>query len=163
MSLPAKKIIGYFTSPFPSTEGFSSYKSPGLLVHVPLIVIFGFTGYCFFREQAFLWPLILFYLIAGLYLGRTVAILAHYNIFIVIAVWAVFIVSIRYADRLPASVPLTLSVPVTAAILIAFFLDIRKGADLYSADDESAEEDKERRRSGSDSANAEEKDDDGKA
>ena len=60
-----KSYSAYFIRPFPGTQGFSAYRFPGMLVHIPLFLIFLFLG---------------------LYLGRDIAIYAHYNPLITVAV-----------------------------------------------------------------------------
>src|SRR5947199_2842813 len=72
--------LTYFARPFPRAEGFSAYRSPGLLVHVPVIAAFCFLCLLLLRGTPGFWlfPLGAVYLAIGLYLGRDVAILCHY-------------------------------------------------------------------------------------
>ncbi len=81
-----KRYGAYFIRPFPSTEGFSAYRFPGMLVHLPFLFIFLFLGLYLNLGTTWLWPFIVLYLVIGLYLGRDIAIYAHYNPLIILAV-----------------------------------------------------------------------------
>jgi len=81
-----KKYTAYFLRPFPSTEGFSAYCFPGILVHLPLFLTFLFLGLYLNMGATWLWPFIVLYIVIGLYLGRDIAICAHYNPLITLAV-----------------------------------------------------------------------------
>jgi hypothetical protein len=82
---------GYFRDPFPSARGHSPYRFPGLLVHVPVWLAFLVLGYQLNGQQAWLYPAVVGYCIIGLYLGRDLAVLAHYNLYIVLLVLAVLL------------------------------------------------------------------------
>ena len=79
--------------PFPRTEGFSAYRFPGMLVHLPLFFIFLFLGLYLNLGTTWLWPFIILYIVIGLYLGRDIAVYAHYNPLILLAVILVLIFS----------------------------------------------------------------------
>jgi len=68
------KILAYFRVPFPSREGFSAYRSPGLAAHVPFFLLVIFLGLLLCGLS----PLLAVWAVAGLYLGRDVAVLCHY-------------------------------------------------------------------------------------
>ncbi len=76
----------YFHAPFPKAEGFSAYRMPGLLVHVPFLLILLVLGAWLCLGQPWLYPFLLVYAVIGIYLGRDVAILAHYSALITLAV-----------------------------------------------------------------------------
>jgi hypothetical protein len=78
--------FGYFENPFPGTQGFSPYRFPGLLVHIPVWLGFLIFGYQLNANQVWLLPACVGYFILGLYLGRDLAVLAHYNIYILMVV-----------------------------------------------------------------------------
>jgi hypothetical protein len=81
--------LAYFLSPFPSREGFSPYRFPGLLAHVPFFLAASCTGFLLCGPK----PLLLVWMLAGLYLGRDVAILCHYALVLLPVIWAgVFVV-----------------------------------------------------------------------
>ena len=92
----------YFRSPFPKAEGFSAYRMPGLLVHVPVFFFFVWLGaWLCLGGDVWVYPLFLLHLVIGLYLGRDVAILAHYNGLILIGVVAGWFVLIGYIPMPP--------------------------------------------------------------
>ncbi|MCJ7546938.1 MAG: hypothetical protein MUP30_08970 [Deltaproteobacteria bacterium] len=57
-----------------------------MLVHIPLFLIFLFLGLYLNLGTTWLWPFIALYIVIGLYLGRDIAIYAHYNPLITLAV-----------------------------------------------------------------------------
>ncbi len=83
----------YFIRPFPSTQGFSAYRFPGILVHLPLFLIFLFLGLYLNLGTPWLRPFIILYIVIGLYLGRDIAIYAHYNPLIILAIILLIIFS----------------------------------------------------------------------
>jgi hypothetical protein len=92
--VPILKRYGeYFIKPFPSTAGFSPYRFPGMLVHLPLFLIFLYIGLYLNLGTAWLRPFIVLYIVIGLYLGRDIAIYAHYNPLIIAAVILLIIFS----------------------------------------------------------------------
>jgi len=88
-----KRYSEYFIRPFPSTAGFSAYRFPGILVHLPLFLIFLFIGLYLNLGTPWLRPFIILYLVIGLYLGRDIAIYAHYNPLITVAIIVLIIFS----------------------------------------------------------------------
>ena len=88
-----KRYGAYFIRPFPSTQGFAAYRFPGMLVHVPLFFIFLFLGLYLNLGTTWLWPFIILYIVIGLYLGRDIAVYAHYNPLIIVAVILLLIFS----------------------------------------------------------------------
>lgn len=94
MTVPIlKRYAAYLIRPFPSTEGFSAYRFPGMLVHLPLFLIFLFIGLYLNLGTPCLRPFILLYIVIGLYLGRDIAIYAHYNPLIIVAVILIIVFS----------------------------------------------------------------------
>jgi hypothetical protein len=82
-------LLSYFRSPFPSRQGFSAYRMPGAAVHGPLILAFLLTGFMLCWPHHLLRPLVIVWLLAGVYLGRDIAVLCHYNGLLTLASWAV--------------------------------------------------------------------------
>lgn len=83
-------MLSYFRSPFPSTQGFSAYRMPGLAVHGPLIFGSVFVGFLLCWPHPMLRPFLIVWVLAGLYLGRDIAILCHYNVLLTLISWAAF-------------------------------------------------------------------------
>jgi hypothetical protein len=78
------EILNYFRSPFPSRQGFSAYRFPGPAAHLPLFFIFALTGFLLCGPGL----LLLIWLIAGLYIGRDVAVFSHYAPVLLLVIWA---------------------------------------------------------------------------
>lgn len=93
-------ILWYFRRPFPSQEGFSAYRSPGLAAHLPFLVALSATGVLLCGSNATLRPLVLVWFVAGLFLGRDVAIVCHYAPFLVLLIWAAMYAVIAESQRL---------------------------------------------------------------
>lgn len=119
----------YFRSPFPRAEGFSAYRMPGIVVHLPIIFFFIWLGAGLAFGDPWLYPLFLVYLVIGVYFGRDVAILAHYIGLITIGVVGGAIVFINYAPS-PPQLGLLASASVTAAIGVVFALYVSWYIDL---------------------------------
>jgi hypothetical protein len=83
-------VLSYFRSPFPSTKGFSAYRMPGVAVHWPLILAFSVVGVLLCWPHSGLRPLLIFWAVAGVYLGRDITILCHYNPLLTLLSWAAF-------------------------------------------------------------------------
>lgn len=81
-------IFSYFRYPFPSTEGFSAYRMPGVAVHGPLFLAFTFIGFALCWPHAPLRLLFVAWVLAGLYFGRDIAIYCHYAPILTLIVWA---------------------------------------------------------------------------
>jgi hypothetical protein len=88
-----KRYGAYFIRPFPGTQGFSAYRFPGMIVHIPLFLIFLYIGLYLNLGTTWLRPFIVLYIVIGLYLGRDIAIYAHYNPLITLAVILLIIFS----------------------------------------------------------------------
>jgi hypothetical protein len=80
-------LLWYFRAPFPSAKGFSAYRMPGVAVHGPLILSSAFVGFFLCWPHPMLRPLLIFWVLAGLYLGRDIAILCHYNPLLTLLSW----------------------------------------------------------------------------
>jgi hypothetical protein len=65
-------VLSYFRSPFPSTEGFSAYRMPGVAVHGPLIFASVFVGFFLCWPHPMLRPLLTIWVLGGIYLGRDI-------------------------------------------------------------------------------------------
>lgn len=107
----------YFHAPFPKAEGFSAYRMPGLLVHIPFLLSLLVLGAWLCLGQPWLYPFLLIYGVVGLYLGRDVAILAHYSVLItlVVLIAAFLLVTSAPAWHHPASLAgAAVSILVTA-------------------------------------------------
>jgi hypothetical protein len=64
-----------------------------MLLHIPLFLIFLFLGLYLNLGTTWLWPFIVLYLVIGLYLGRDIAIFAHYYPLIIVAVILIIVFS----------------------------------------------------------------------
>jgi hypothetical protein len=64
-----------------------------MLVHLPLFFIFLFIGLYLNLGTPWLRPFIVVYIVIGLYLGRDIAIYAHYNPLIILAIILLIIFS----------------------------------------------------------------------
>jgi cytohesin len=118
----------YFHSPFPKAEGFSAYRMPGLLVHVPVVLIFASLGAWLCANRPPLYPFFLLYAVLGVYLGRDIAILAHYNGLITIAVLVVAFFLVGALPTWPqwSSVASTAVTAIVAA-LFGWYVNWRAG------------------------------------
>jgi hypothetical protein len=81
-------ILYYFRKPFPSQQGFSAYRFPGVAAHIPFLVALSATGVLLCGQVAALRPLLLVWIVAGLFIGRDVAIVCHYAPFLLLLIWA---------------------------------------------------------------------------
>jgi hypothetical protein len=115
-------VLAYFRSPFPSSKGFSAYRMPGIAVHGPLFFAFLFVGLFLCGPHAVLRPFLIVWILAGLYLGRDIAIYCHYAPLLTLLSWtaagAVFIKPAPIA-RFGASHPV---VSATLSALLAALL-----------------------------------------
>jgi hypothetical protein len=119
-------VRGYFSRPFPTTAGFSAYRMPGAAVHVPFFILVVAMGAALCRDSALMPAFLVIFAVVGLYVGRDVAILAHYNGLIALVVWSCFLILIiapqqvstwtRVVAHLSPFVPSM----VTMAVLVVF-------------------------------------------
>ncbi len=114
-----KRYAAYFIRPFPSTQGFSAYRFPGMLVHLPLFLIFLYIGLYLNLVTPWLRPFIILYIAIGLYLGRDIAIYAHYNPLITLAVILFIIFSPALITKIlqPLNMALGATFPFFALVL----------------------------------------------
>ena len=114
-----KHYAAYFARPFPRTGGFSAYRFPGLFVHIPLFFIFLYLGLYLNWGTPGLRAFMILYLILGLYVGRDIAVYAHYMPLITLAVVAVLIFSPSLVKGvlMPLKTSLGSSFPVFAALV----------------------------------------------
>ena len=129
-----KRLIVYFARPFPPTKGFSPYRQPGVMVHLPVWAIIVLAGYYWSWGMEVLRPLITLYIVAGLYIGRDLAIWSHYaGCLGLIAAWVPICLLIAF---LPLSSPewlrnnlgnwyLPLSLAVAALVILGQYLSFR--------------------------------------
>jgi hypothetical protein len=119
-TMPILKRYGaYFIRPFPSTQGFSAYRFPGMLLHIPLFFVFLFLGLYLNLSTIWLKPFILLYIVIGLYLGRDIAVYAHYNPLITLAVILLIIFSPPLITKIlqPLKTALDATFPFFALVL----------------------------------------------
>ena len=114
-----KQYAAYFARPFPRAKGFSAYRFPGVFVHIPLFFIFLYLGLYLNWGTPGLRPFMILYLILGLYVGRDVAVYAHYMPLLILAVVAVviFAPSLVKGVLMPLKTSLGNSFPVFAALV----------------------------------------------
>lgn len=93
-------ILWYFRKPFPSQQGFSAYRSPGMAAHLPFLVALSAAGILLCGSTPALRPLVLVWMAAGLFIGRDVAIVCHYAPFLVLLIWAAMYAVIAESKRL---------------------------------------------------------------
>lgn len=93
-------ILWYFQKPFPSRQGFSAYRFPGMAAHIPFLVVLSATGVLLCGSTAALKPLVLVWIVAGLFLGRDAAIVCHYAPFFLLLIWAAMYAVIAESHRL---------------------------------------------------------------
>ena len=92
--------LGYFARPFPSRKGFAAYRSPGLVVHLPAWAAMTLLGLTLLLPHGPLGWAALVWVVAGLYLGRDVAIYCHYLPLLTLVVWAGCVVTLTKGDAL---------------------------------------------------------------
>src|SRR5260221_127187 len=126
-------MLAYFRSPFPSAEGFSAYRLPGVAVHAPLILSITFVGFFLCWPHPMLRPLLAVWVLAGLYLGRDITVLCHYKPLLTLICWAAsaFVLfraaPIASFGRSHAVIPAGLSAAVgTLLFLVAFRMTRRE-------------------------------------
>lgn len=81
-------ILYYFRTPFPSREGFSAYRFPGVAAHIPFLFVLSMAGTLLCGANPLLRPLIIVWVLAGLFLGRDLAIICHYAPPLLLLIWA---------------------------------------------------------------------------
>lgn len=86
-------LLDYFRVPFPSRQGFSAYRFPGLAAHVPFFIVFSLSGLLLCGAG----PLLLVWMVAGLYLGRDVAVICHYAPVLLLVIWTAMFVLVAEA------------------------------------------------------------------
>ena len=87
--------LAYFLRPFPSRQGFSAYRFPGLAAHIPFFLVFSLLGLLLCGAG----PLLVVWMVAGLYLGRDVAIICHYAPVLLLLIWAAMFVVLSKAKH----------------------------------------------------------------
>jgi hypothetical protein len=117
-------ILYYFQRPFPSRQGFSAYRFPGVAAHIPFLIALTAAGVFLCGQYAALKPLLLVWIVAGLFLGRDIAILCHYAPFLLLLIWAAMYAVIAESHRL---VSLGRQHPTVGVLLTALLLVIQVG------------------------------------
>lgn len=98
--LRAVNILDYFKRPFPSRQGFSAYRFPGVAAHIPFLIALFAAGVLLCGQYGALRPLLVVWLIAGLFLGRDIAIVCHYAPFLLLLIWAAMYAVLAESPRL---------------------------------------------------------------
>ncbi len=120
-------VFSYFRSPFPSAQGFSPYRMPGVAVHIPLLVAGVLAGFLLCWPHSILRPLLMVWVLAGLYMGRDLAIFCHYapplTLVALAAVMTVFVKapSIAKFGASHAAIPAVLSIAVAAVFIVHIY------------------------------------------
>jgi hypothetical protein len=118
----------YLASPFPKATGFSPYRFPGLIVHLPVMLLFLLVGARLTFWNPILYPLFLVHLMAGVYMGRDIAIFGHYNPLIPLGVVAALLWCILSQNSVLAILPRgdwTASLLGTVAVAVVFLVWVR--------------------------------------
>lgn len=119
----------YFGSPFPPAGGFSPYRFPGVTVHLPVLGLLTQLGWIVCGNAR---PLVAGWAVAGLYLGRDLAIAGHYNLLVTIVVWALAVLAWLFggmdwlARWLTPAPSLWIAGLATAAVLGGLVLQARR-------------------------------------
>ena len=135
-----RRLFNYFQRPFPAAVGFSPYRSPGLAVHLPILFTCLLLGGLLCFRHRYLWPLMLVYVVVGLYLGRDWAILAHYNPLIMIGAWLALVLILRYGWRIAEAISRSvvpshaIALGVTAVVALLFTWHVRRTWDWCDDD-----------------------------
>lgn len=87
---------------------------PGPSVHVPLILCAVVLGWLLCGPHPVLWPLMIFWLLAGIYLGRDFAIFCHYALPLALVAWVPMLL---LASKAPAVARFGASHVVISALL----------------------------------------------
>lgn len=122
-------ILFYFRRPFPSQQGFSAYRSPGMAAHLPFLVALSATGVSLCGSTGALRPLVLVWMVAGLFIGRDLAIVCHYAPFLLLVIWAAMYAVIVESQRLAT---FGRQHPAAGVLLTAGLLAIQIGIALRS-------------------------------
>lgn len=145
--MPSKRrtwegLRAYLAAPFPRAEGFHPYRMPGPAVHLPILGMLAGAGFWLCWSPPWLRPLVAVYLLAGLYGGRDLAILAHYNCLLLPLTWLLAFGALTVMPRLEAAgpPPLWLSLAVTAGVTLLFASVLAKAAGLWASGEENSAE-----------------------
>ncbi len=71
-------LKSYFRHPIPRSGGFGPYRRPGPVAHIPATLLLLLPAWLLGANHPLGLPLLLLQCIPALYLGRDIAILAHY-------------------------------------------------------------------------------------
>jgi hypothetical protein len=108
---------------------------PGVAVHGPMILASALVGFLLCWPHAVLRPLTIIWVLAGLYLGRDIAVLCHYNGLLTLICWsgsAVVLIKPGPIARFGAS-HIVISALLSAAVgtvlfLVAFAMTRERGS-----------------------------------
>jgi hypothetical protein len=107
---------------------------PGLAVHGPLIFTFILAGYFLCWPHLLLRPFLILWMVAGLYLGRDITILCHYNPLLTLISWAAFALvlfkpgSIARFGASHVIIPAILSAVIGLILFLVAFATTREAA-----------------------------------
>jgi len=131
-----KTLLDYFKRPIPQAEGFSPYRFPGPVVHLPVTVAFLLLGVYLCADFRLLCPLVVVYLIMGLYVGRDVAIYAHFNPLILLAMIVLLGLGCGFSRQIRDALAAVksdvgegfvgVSIGFTAVAIVLFLLHVRR-------------------------------------
>jgi len=128
-AMNAAPLLDYLRHPFPRARGFSPYRFPGLIVHVPVALCFLVLGASLTLWDPYLWPLLVIYLLTGIYLGRDLALHAHHNPLITLALLGGFIALMVFPDMLRVLLSSSrnpfLSIAITLSVAAGFCAWVR--------------------------------------
>ena len=116
-------IFSYFRAPFPSTQGFSAYRMPGVAVHIPWLATVFFIGFTLCWPHPALRVFVFFWFLAGLYFGRDIAVYCHYAPLLTLIIWAGCMIVLNKAKAIAGFgaghvvVPALLSIAVTSLVI----------------------------------------------
>jgi hypothetical protein len=94
--------LSYFRTPFPSAQGFSAYRMPGVAVHGPLLFVCSLIGFCLCWQHPLLRLFLAVWILAGLYLGRDIAVFCHYAPLLTLVCWGMCAFVIHQAKSIAA-------------------------------------------------------------
>lgn len=112
-------VFSYFRAPFPSAQGFSPYRFPGLMVHLPFLGASVWVGYLLCWPHLTLRPFLAVWFLAGLYLGRDVAIFCHYALPLALVVWVAAFLALSKATSISKFGTSHVMVPAIISLALA--------------------------------------------
>lgn len=130
---PTGRLGRYLADPFPKQRAFGPYAWPGRIVHIPVLIMLAALGWMLLGWHDTARWLVVVYIVAGIYLGRDLAILAHYVLPITLIVVALPVVALTVL--LPTLRDMTATIrgeqllwpgiAVAVALVVVFALRVR--------------------------------------